>query len=285
MKANIQSLLKQQLAGALIQDEVLYVLVVPDQVIAHISTEPRLPIIPVQVQLVAGTTLNGEVQYMAFIEYTEHGRTDKTAPVSGRAVALAFTINFGDVLQGGQFVVDLVIPWKNASGQTGTKQTRIQGSIRGTNPTKAAIKARLGSIELQVTAYRESRFRQFDSAGLPLFGPPHGFGVMQLDNPPATARQVWDWKTNVDAGKSLWAVKAQDATGYPSRERRKYPDVTNFTAEQLKLEIYQRYNGGAYWKWDDARKTWFKGPINSYADDAYALEQQVQAGQAPPDWS
>jgi hypothetical protein len=47
---------------------------------------------------------------------------------------------------------------------------------------------------LQVIGFKVSTYRQFAEAGVPVFGPPAGFGVMQLDNlPTPTARQVWDW--------------------------------------------------------------------------------------------
>jgi hypothetical protein len=160
-----------------------------------------------------------------------------------------------------------------------------ESSIRGVNPTKAEVKDRLSGINAQVTAYRESRFRQFDTSGLPLFGPPNGFGIMQLDTPAATARQVWDWKTNVDAGIALFSAKANDARTYPARVRQKYPDASDFTSAQLRLETYQRYNGGAYWKWDDINKAWVKSPPNSYADESVSIETAVMSGNPPADWS
>jgi hypothetical protein len=33
---------------------------------------------------------------------------------------------------------------------------------------------------------------QFDNTDLPLFGPPRGFGVMQLDTPIPTGNQIWN---------------------------------------------------------------------------------------------
>jgi hypothetical protein len=246
------------------------------------------PPIPIQIQLDPndpGYSLDGEIKYSTFIEYKEHGRNDFIEIIEGRSASLSFTVNFGDVVQGGRLFINLIIPWKHTSGTTGDKNWTGEGSVRGINPIKAEIKARLSEIAVQVTAYRESRFRQFDSSGLPLFGPPNGFGIMQIDTPPATARQVWDWKANVDAGIALFATKAKDARTYPARVRKKFPDATDFTPDQLKLETYQRYNGGAYWKWDDEEKVWVKSPPNSYADDSLAIETAVLNGNPPRDWS
>lgn len=285
MKLEMQTLLEVGISGSVVVDGVLHILAVPNQVIARITAEPRLPPIPIQLQLSPGFSLNGELEYSSFIEYTEHNRNDRTQTITGRSSSLSFTINFGDVVQGGRFAISLRIPWKHTSGQTGVLQATGESSVRGINPSKADIRGRLGSIETQVTAYRESRFRQFDASELPLFGPPNGFGVMQLDTPPATARQVWDWKANVDAGKALFNTKANDARTYPARVRQQHPDATDFTAEQLKLETYQRYNGGAYWKWDDTNKVWVKTPPNTYADESYAIEKAVVAGNPPGDWN
>jgi hypothetical protein len=285
MKLEIATLLENGISGSFVLDDALHILVIPDQVIARITTEPKLPPIPIQLQLNPGFSLNGEIQYSSFIEYTEHNRNDRTQTITGRSASLSFTVNFGDVVQGGHFSIDLTIPWKHTSGQTGIGRLTGQSSVRGINPTKADSKARLGGIEVQVTGYRESRFRQFDSSELPLFGLPNGFGIMQLDTPPATARQVWDWKANVDAGKALFATKANDARTYPARVRQQYPDATDFTAEQLKMETYQRFNGGAYWKWDDANKKWVKSPPNNYADESLAIETAVLGGNPPGDWN
>lgn len=285
MKLEIQSFLEMGFSGSVVVDGVLHILVIPDKIIARITPEPRLPPIPIQLQMSPGYSLNGELQYSSFIEYREHGRNDVTQTITGRSASLSFTVNFGDVIQGGRFFIDLTIPWRHTSGQTGTLHATGESSVRGINPSKSDVRSRLGLIEAQVTAYRESRFRQFDVSELPVFGPPNGFGVMQLDNPPATARQIWDWKANVDAGKALFAVKASDARTYPMRVRQQFPDAPDFTTEQLKLETYQRYNGGAYWKWDDPHKVWVSSPPNNYANESLSIERSVAAGNPPGEWN
>ena len=106
----IQALTEQGVSGSLVIDGALHLLVIPPQVIARITTEPRLLPIQIQLQLDPGRTLNGEIDYSAFIEYTEHNRNDRTATVTGRSASLSFTINFGDVVQGGRFQITAKVP-------------------------------------------------------------------------------------------------------------------------------------------------------------------------------
>ncbi len=251
----------------------------------YITAVPQLP--PFDIELsVSGYSLDGELTYTAWIEYREHGRDDVTARLEGRSAGLSFSVSFGDTIQGGVFVIDLEVPMRRDSdGRTRVFRPRGVVEVRGTNPTKANVKAHLRTVALQVTAYRESRFRQFDGDRLPLFGSPNGFGIMQLDNPPATARQIWDWKANVDAGISLFEQKGRDAETYPSRVRRQHPDATDFTVEQLRLETYQRYNGGSYWDWAPENGQWVRNPPNGYADESLRIQELVENGTPPADWN
>lgn len=274
-----------RIGGTFVADNTLHLLVVPDQVIARITPEPRLPPINLALRLNPGYSLNGDITYTAFIDYTEHERNDRSHTVNGRSASLTFEINFGSIVQGGTFHIDLRAPWRHTSGATGVQQLTGVSSVRGLNPPKADIRSRLGDVALQVTAYRESRFRQFGADELPLFGPPHGFGVMQLDTPAPTARQVWDWKDNVDAGAALFRQKQNEARTYPARVRQQYPDATDFDAAQLKLETYQRYNGGGYWTWNDVDKRWDRKQTNGYADESMRIETLVNAGTPPGDWA
>ena len=115
-------------------------------------------------------------------------------------------------------------------------------------------------------------------------GDPSGFHGLRIAAPP-TARQIWHWKDNIDAGVALFTEKARQARTYPSRIRQTYPDATDFNAEQLKLETYQRYNGGAYWNWDDESRRWVKQDTTGYADECLRVEKLVSAGTPPPEWN
>lgn len=263
-----------------------HTLSIPDRVIAHISPDATLPPIPISLILGPDVVLNGNISYTAWIEYFEHHRKDKSQAIQGQSNSPIFQISFGNVVLGGVFRCQLTVPIK-FKGEPETVDYESISSIRGINPPKSELKARLGDIAAQVTAYHESSFLQFDQHGLPTFGKPHGFGVMQLDNPPATATQIWNWKSNVDAGKSLLLQKQKEARTFPRRERRRaFPKATDFTPEQLAFETYQRYNGGAYWQWDDDHQEWVVGPNEhaDYAEKSMRIQRAVQAGTPPPGW-
>jgi hypothetical protein len=67
----------------------------------------------------------------------------------------------------------------------------------------------------------ESGYRQFNPptmapqfSYLPNFGPPHGYGIMQVDhngNPPPTLAERWDWKNNVQVGEAMLNANGQAA--------------------------------------------------------------------------
>jgi hypothetical protein len=238
---------------------------------------------PIQVALViVGGTLSGSFTFNASITYTDHGRNDQILK-AGQTDSLNFSIDFGDVL-GGTFRLVADIPCNADDGSPAQVHYDSSANILGTNPGKADIKNRLGPLETQVVAYHESSFRQFLGNGQPVFGPPNGFGIMQLDTPPPTYLQIWVWTANVDGGLTLYQQKQTDATGYPARTRETYPNATDFTPDQLRMETWQRYNGGHYWTWDDANQRWAPDPPNNYADTLLAVYNSVNSGTPPADW-
>lgn len=253
-------------------------------IVIKINQEPKLLPIIVNVILQDGDTLNGEIIFSASIEYNENGRNDKSPLIQGRSSTSKVEINFGNIIIGGNFKFEMDIPCKNIAGSY-TQKLVGSSQIGAMNPSKQNIKQTLNNIELQVISYKESRFRQFNNDGMPLFGPPNGFGIMQIDTPVPTSNQIWNWKDNIDAGMALYNIKITDAKSYPARTRKKFPDAKNFTQEELKLETYQRYNGGNYWKWDDTLKIWIKDNSNGYADDCYRIEKLVNTGNPPNEWN
>ena len=189
------------------------------------------------------------------------------------------------IVQGGRLTLKAAATVRNLeTDETIEHEIASVSSIRGSNPSVRDVKERLGDLDLQVMAFQESRFAQFKFDGLPLFGVPNGYGIMQLDNPPATASQIWDWQTNIDAGIALFAVKGEDAVTYPGRVREKFPDALDFTPEQLRLERIQRYNGGRYWNWNDEEKRWEKAKNSGYADHIDSIVARIKAGDFPSDW-
>jgi hypothetical protein len=201
---------------------------------------------------------------------------------------LAPRFDFGEDICGGVFVCTCTVNWRRTTdGLTGTTGLgKAEWGILGDNPTKASIRAAIGDTQLCVIAYKESRFRQFDNTGLSLFGPPNGFGVMQLDNPiRPTSQQLWNWRLNVFGGVGLYNKKRLEVTQHFNNIYVQHPEAPHLTAEQSKLALYQYYNGGWYWAWQSSKKSWQKFGPTSYGDDCLCTEKAVAAGRPPVDWN
>jgi hypothetical protein len=143
-----------------------------------------------------------------------------------------------------------------------------------------------------VVAYKESRFRQFGDDGLPVFGPPNGFGIMQLDNSPApTAREIWDWKQNVGSGVAKFQAGFGVVKQHYSNTIHAHPELRPLTDREIKIAAYQFYNSGSqdyYWVVDHQENDWQKNPnptFTAYGDDAIRIEDMVSAGSPPLDWA
>ena len=146
-------------------------------------------------RLQAGWELLGQASWNATISYTDHSRNDQVSISGSSAVWTPLPIDFQGVVQGGTISLKVSAQVRNIqTGATNNLSWSGTSTIRGLNPTKADIKTRLGDVQSQVIAFKESTFAQFGGDNLPIFGPPNGFGVMQLDGSPVpTARQIWDW--------------------------------------------------------------------------------------------
>jgi hypothetical protein len=183
-----------------------------------------------------------------------------------------YTANTGGVIRGGDLTF---MASATVNGNVLTDQT-TGVNIRGINPSHQQVNGQLGGFPATSIACWESNHQlaQFDSQGLPLFGPPNGYGIMQVDNPPVSDEGIWNWQQNVAEGLAILASKRAVAIAYPSHVQQMFPDATDFVALNLidqatnqpyvVLETIQRYNGGHYWVWNDTSKTWVKSPPNNY---------------------
>jgi hypothetical protein len=113
---------------------------------------------------------------------------------------------------------------------------------------------------LRAICWRESRWRHFLPSGKPLFNlnsnGTKDWGLMQLNE--ATLEQQWNWKANLARSIALLEEKQRNAKAYLNR----HPD--NVTLEMVENEMIQRYNGGAYYKWDASQQVWKEQPPNNY---------------------
>jgi len=265
----------------------LHTQVIPSNIIARITAQPALPRIRVVWEWNNPGFEIVQVHHRAVIQYSEHGRNDSGSQLQFSNRSLVSELDFGTDVQGGTLSCYCSIAWRRTSdGATGQTGEAIQQfGVLADNPTRVDIRAALGSVELQVIAYKESRFRQFDNASLPLFGPPNGFGIMQIDTPRPTARQIWDWRENIAAGAALFTQKKAEITRHFKNIYDSDPSIPKLTAEEARLALYQYYNGGWYWEWDGAAKAWKKVGTTSYGDDALRIEKLVAAGTPPGDWN
>lgn len=105
---------------------------------------------------------------------------------------------------------------------------------------------------------------------MPLFGPPHGYGIGQLDffsTPQRGANddEVWNWVENLRAAvqvvlaekaASAWALIGQHAP----------TPLDRFTRAVFQRELVRRYNGGTEFTWTGT--TWAVSPSLRWAQDS-----------------
>ena len=106
--------------------------------------------------------------------------------------------------------------------------------------------------------------------GMPLFGPPHGYGIGQLDvfsSPQRGANddEVWNWVENLhaavlvvlaDKAVAAWGVVGQHAP----------TPLDHFTRAVFQRETVRRYNGGSEFRWTGT--TWAAQPSVQWLDAA-----------------
>jgi hypothetical protein len=188
--------------------------------------------------------------------------------------------------------------------------------ILGNNPPKANVRAAYGPVNFQVVGYRESLFTQFsDSPAVPALIPfqpgpltvlrtiDGGFGVGQLTTPNPTIPQLWNWTENVADSVGRLNAARTVALVYEANGRAADPALPAFTADQLDLEMWARYNGGNFYHVQDAAThswvPWVTAAVAAaacaasftdprcrihYANQALLLRNNIIAGVFPAGW-
>jgi hypothetical protein len=243
------------------------------------------------------------ITWNATITYTGHGRNDSVSFGGSSIVWSPVPIDFQGNVQGGGIALELSAPIvQTATGVHETIPWGASSTIIGTSPiAHDTVRARLASDALNAIAYMETltgqRFQQFLSDGTPVFGAPNGFGVMQLD-PPDTARQIWDWQQNVDAGKSRFQTALNVVNKYYARMIAAHPGLRQPTNDESVCSAMTYYNGGGangfHYVPDSAANDWIRNPNSTgntafaaaltYGDNGIALMHQVQNNTPPSDW-
>ena len=225
-----------------------------------------------------------------------------TLVVSG-ADTCRSSFQWGNDIRGG-FIDTLTVTAK-CRARSVTKSRNTSYRILGLNPSKSDVKDSI-SRRMQVILYKESKFCQFGSDSLPVFGSPAGYGVAMMD-PPTSDQQFWSWKANRAAGVTKFAGCVSNAEDYGNRIRTgryfkhwHYQNATDLDTNQQRLDAFQQYNGGHHWYWDPDRPRhrnttghWYENPhlnpgtgdANGYGRDAERIYQNILRGQYPSEWN
>jgi hypothetical protein len=294
--------------------------VLPHAELDSISSAPQMPTISVKAQL--QNFDKGEVTFNWLFVTKWVSREPRTFHTIFEGTTTAqnseestWPVSWNQMTRGGDDISVFVVAIA-ANESYDTKKENLP-KIIGTNPSVDQVREGL-TIEEQVLVFMESnpKWKHFDDKGFPIFGKPHGYGLMQIDNPRATDEQVWNWRENKAAGKALFAEKRSDAKSYSSRidkgstwywidqknkvrgyndplkghwewYPRPYLNAKTLTdGEQMLKEAFQRYNGGVYWRWklknpedeDNANATggWVKVTTGNYGDKAWEIYDGIK---------
>ena len=198
-----------------------------------------------------------------------------------------------DVFIGGDVWVKVTA--KKPDGEVIATQSCNANKIIGLNPGASAIKQYINNDKriyaiIKKESYGGKQFA-FDSndkdikskvklgtwkTGMPLYGPPNGWGLMQIDNYVsdnhsncATDLNLWNWKSNVDVGSDIFKNCFDKATKFYKNSNHAYDDRT------ILYEAFLHYNGFGdkhYWEWDGDKNEW---KIAEWQIDHYEGNQPV----------
>ncbi|MBV6418958.1 MAG: hypothetical protein DAHOPDDO_00168 [Ignavibacteriaceae bacterium] len=169
------------------------------------------------------------------------------------------------------------------------------GKILGENPGPQAIYDSANENEIKALIWKESRsLRQFtfqenpnqqwpyDGDGWPLYGEPNGYGLMQIDNNPAAKeRQLWNWKANIDAGRTKFHnVKDgyTDMNGYYMKGTDDILDAhPDNDTEAMRLKCaFQKYNDPGYERKTKIEHYFYKWNGIAWEEDEYFKKERVE---------
>ena len=183
----------------------------------YIDPTPSLSLVASLVPDRQGVNLTGNASWKIDTYYTAQNTNQFDCELTATTSANG-TWDIGAAF-GGRFCGGSAVVSATYQGYTATFSFTILG---GQNPTAAAVKSALGSTPWfiqQLAAWESSGrnspgpYSQFQTNGQPIYGPPNGFGVMQLDYNPIPT-DLWTWNENVSDGLSLNTSNGSWASGY-----------------------------------------------------------------------
>lgn len=248
-----------------------------DQIV-YISSAPAMPTLTAKL---TGSP-SGNLDWSLSQDFTRNGLSNDPDYEKNNASATA-TWDINSTIGGNFFGGKITVSLQDTAQET----CDFVFHIRGTNPSEATVKSYIGTSPWYTIpiAKQESNFLQFNTGSAsindlikacPNFGPPNGWGIMQLDPPPSNTA-VWNWQDNVDEGKAYlstpcrtdaaaWIAsqEAQQQNEEPSKPLQNY--IFTFGGIDFRKGTshtptdacaIQRYNGAAYWViyWDNKTAT------------------------------
>lgn len=253
---------------------------VADNGYVYISTAPEMPDLRARLKPIG---LPGQVSWRLYVEY-KRNRTDEEYYPTNTWRTLDATAEWdissdlGADLRGGKAKL-----YFNYQGQLGEKIFHI----RGANPSESTVETEVGTdpwyakpiAKWESDEPSQGRYyAQFNTVGTlgpdpadylacPNYGPPNGWGIMQLDNPNPNAQQLWNWKANISEGKARLAdpcqteaeswiaiQESQQVTNEPTMGLTNYVFTFNgidFQKGTARTPVdacaIQRYNGAPLW--------------------------------------
>jgi len=182
-----------------------------------------------------------------------------------------------DIFTGGHVMVE--IHAKDVQGNSVGHYKGTVNNIIGLNPDINDIISYINDPAIYAVVRHEGGSRQFTSStnsfpysakGYPLYGPPNGYGLLQIDNGPTPKEMVlWNWQANLQVGIDRYNQSYTSAIKYTQR----HP----YTNDILRMNTWQNYNAGGdnfYYVWDEDNGKWIIskcGEKNSYAQQVYKL--------------
>lgn len=193
-----------------------------------ISSEPKMP------KLIIKNTDATNLDFRLEIEYRRDIRRDEDYfPETGWQTVKSgkeWEIDFGNKIRGGKATLLYKV---------GQKEYSFVFHIRGTNPTEQQVKQFIDEKGYNIwfltrLIRQESSYHQFNlgtkygpnwnnTQGCPNWGPPHGWGLMQMDVLNSTlgdqqaagawrpsAQALWDWKENIKVGVNFLRTEKFD---------------------------------------------------------------------------
>jgi hypothetical protein len=223
-----------------------------------IDADAHMPDITFEVSAIAAE----EYRWEWTIQWHAKGRRNRSKPLrtfrehgEARTAAPRWKMSLDDRVIGGELTVTL-----HAGGRQDSRSIRIGA----TNPGEARVKRHLGDInELTdqdrtglgvILDMETSEYTHVWADREPVASFDGGYGLMQLTNPAPDYEQAWSWKRNLEAGVDLYQGKRAAAKRYLEQSERSH------TADQLQLETWARWNGGAYHRWDEEGQRWLRNP-------------------------